>query len=100
MIVGSGEQNKEHNKVRDAALGEGCKASKAMGRRLFPKGGGLKPHPGKVVRPWEVIAMWEGGDIPFQGAEIRGRSHGPTFQRCGDAAHFIEARVPLTADHL
>lgn len=24
----------------------------------------------------------------------------PTFQRCGDAAHLIEARVPLTADHL
>lgn len=44
--------------------------------------------------------MWGGGDIPSQGAEIRGLSHGPTFQRCGDAAHLIEACVPLTADHL
>ena len=42
-----------------------------MGSRLFPKGKDLKPHSEKVVRPWEVLSMWGGGDIPSQGAEIK-----------------------------
>lgn len=65
-----------------------------------PTGEGFRLYPRKVVRPGEVISVWEGGDVPFQGAETRGLSHWPTFQRRGDAAHLIEARVSLTADHL
>lgn len=75
-----------------------------MGREFLPPtpatGEGFKLHPQKVVRPGEVISVWKDGDVLFQGAETRGLSPGPTFQRCGDAAHLIEACVPLTADHL
>lgn len=45
MIVGSGEQNKEHNKVRDTALGEGCKVSKASGEQTFPQRQGSQASP-------------------------------------------------------
>lgn len=100
MTIEVWEQNQEHNRVRDTAQGGDVRLAKQMGSRLFPKGKGLKSHSEKVVRPWEVLSMWGGGDIPSQGAEERGLSHGPTFQRCGDAAHLIEACVPLTADHL
>lgn len=80
--------------------GRDVKLAKQMESGLFPTGEGFKPHPEKVVRLGEVIALYEDGDIPFQGTETRGLSHEPTFQRCGDAAHLIEARIPLTADHL
>lgn len=80
--------------------GRDLRLAKQMRRGLFPKGEGLNPPPEKVARPGEVISVWEGGDIPFQGAEIRVLSHRPTFQRRGDTAHLIEARVPLTADDL
>lgn len=66
----------------------------------FPHSEGFRLYPQKVVRPGEITSMWEDGDVPFQGAETRGLSPGPTFQRCGDAAHLVEARVPLAADHL
>lgn len=54
----------------------------------------------KAVRPREVTFTQDSGDTPFRGAERRWLSQGPTFQGGGDAAHLIEACVPLTADHL
>lgn len=80
--------------------GSTVRLAKQMGSGCFPTDKGFKLHLERVVRLGEVRPLWEDGDIPFQGAGTRGLSHGPTFQRCGDAAHLIEARIPLTADHL
>lgn len=91
---------KKDNKVRDTAQGKGCKVSKANGEWTFPPQMKVSTSPRESGQPREVIALYEDEDIPFQGTETRGLSHEPTFQRCGDAAHFIEARIPLTADHL
>lgn len=48
--------------------GRECK-EKQMGSKLSPKRENFKPHSDKVIRPREVISVWEGGDIPFQRAE-------------------------------
>lgn len=58
----------------------------------FPQGAETQPHPEGEVRP-QVTVAWKQNSVP-------GLDHGPTFQGRGDAAHLVEACVPLTADHL
>lgn len=44
--------------------------AKRMGSKLPPKCENFKPHSDKVIWPREVILVREGGDIPFQRAEM------------------------------